>query len=81
MLFLVDEGISERILYSLNLKGLTGIGGDLAPSLGDGKNFAAQIFERPFYRKQISILPPKISDDLFLVIDSTLSICFLSLLS
>src|SRR6218665_979320 len=47
------------------------IGGDLAPSLGDGKNFADQ---EGFFKKKNSIFTAKISDDLFLVIDHDLRI-------
>jgi len=41
------------------------IGGDLAPSLGDGKHFLRNKFSNDLFKEKISILTPKISDDLF----------------
>jgi len=56
--------------------------GDFAPNFGGTENkFRGPNFRMTCnYRKQISILPPKnISDDLFSVIDSILSVFFLCL--
>src|SRR6218665_2302458 len=40
-------------------------GGDLAPSLGDGKLFRGQTFVNEVFSEKISIFTPKISDDHF----------------
>src|SRR6218665_3925298 len=49
-------------------------GGDLAPSLGDGKFFRGPRFLNDVFPEKISIFTPKVSDDLFLVIDQVFQI-------
>src|SRR6218665_2414402 len=49
-------------------------GGDLAPSLGDGKFFRGPRFLNYVFPEKMSIFTPKISDDLFLVIDQVFQI-------
>jgi len=47
----------------------TSISRDLAPSLGDGKKFRRPRFLNEIFLGKIPIFTPKISDDLFKVID------------
>jgi len=58
----VEKGLMASLCQTLCVNS---IGGDLARSLGGRIKFRGLNFGMTFFRKKISILTPKISDDLF----------------